>query len=516
MTVRQSSLRRALISVSDKRGLIELADALLEHDVELLSTGGTAAALRAAGLPVVDVADHTGFPEIMGGRVKTLHPKVHAGILARAGDDDVVAAEHDLPPIDWVVVNLYPFAATIARPDCSHQQAIEHIDIGGPAMLRAAAKNHARVSVLCDPDDYGLLINALPSAPDLDTRRQLALKAFAHTAQYDGQISQWMASQHQDSELPDRLSLNLDRIQSLRYGENPHQAADLYTVRGASHAGLAGGEQLQGKALSYNNLLDADAAWQGLNGLDEQPACVIVKHTNPCGAAQAETLLEAYQKAHACDPSSAFGGIIALNRALDDATADAIGGQFAEVILAPAVSAGARDRLAAKPNLRVLIPGPSAEDQLALTRINGGWLAQTLDAADDAVDDWQVVSQRQPSKTEWADLKFAWSMVKMIRSNAIVLVKQQATIGIGAGQMSRVDSSRIAGLKAADQGHDMTGSVMASDAFFPFADGVETAAQAGVAAVIQPGGSKRDADVIAAADAAGMAMVLTGRRHFRH
>lgn len=512
--------RRALISVSDKRGLIELGQALTEHGIELLSTGGSAAALRNAGIEVTEVSEHTGFPEVMGGRVKTLHPRIHGGILARPGLDDEAAAAHDLPPIDLVIVNLYPFADTVADPGCTLEQAIEQIDIGGPAMLRAAAKNHARVSVLCDPEDYAGLIESLPNAPDLERRREYAIKAFAHTAQYDGQISQWLSQrlsqQASGDALPDRISLNLDRTQTLRYGENPHQPAGLYVPRGQQLSGLAGAEQVQGKALSYNNLLDADAAWQGVSALADRPACVIVKHTNPCGAAQGDDLISAYRKAHACDPTSAFGGILAFNRELDGATAEAISAQFAEVLLAPSISDAARQVLQAKPNLRVLIPAAPTVDRTALTRIDGGWLAQTVDSIADDVDQWRVVSRLQPSDEQWQDLKFAWAMVKMVRSNAIVLVKNQATVGIGAGQMSRVDSARIASLKAQDQGLSLIGSAMASDAFFPFADGVETAAEAGVRAVIQPGGSKRDEEVIEAADAADMAMVLTGRRHFRH
>ncbi len=472
--------------------------------------------LRDAGVPVRDVSDYTGFPEIMGGRVKTLHPLIHGGLLARAGLDDDVAAEHNVLPIDLLVVNLYPFAATVAEADCTFEQAVEQIDIGGPAMLRAAAKNHERVSVLCSPSDYAGLIAQLPDGPDATRRRELALKAFAHTAHYDGQVSQWFSRQQSDDTLPTQLSLNIDQHQALRYGENPHQAAALYVPRGVEPTGLAGAEQIQGKSLSYNNLLDADAAWQAVQSLASEAGCVIIKHTNPCGAAQAEQLVNAYRKALACDPTSAFGGILAFNRELDQATASAVSDQFAEVILAPAVSEAARAVLAQKKNMRVLIPAAPSSNELALTRIDGGWLAQTLDRIDDAPDDWRVVTARQPEEHEWLDLRFAWAVVKMVRSNAIVLARDRATIGVGAGQMSRVDSSRIASLKAQDQNQALTGSVMASDAFFPFADGVETAAEAGVGAVIQPGGSKRDDEVIRAADAAGMAMVLTGRRHFRH
>ncbi|MEM7052950.1 MAG: bifunctional phosphoribosylaminoimidazolecarboxamide formyltransferase/IMP cyclohydrolase [Pseudomonadota bacterium] len=516
MSTPSFTLRRALISVSDKRGLIELGRALAEHQIEILSTGGSASTLRDAGIEVTEVSEHTGFPEVMSGRVKTLHPKIHGGILARAGLDDAAAVKHDLPPIDLVVVNLYPFADSVADPSCTFENAIENIDIGGPAMLRAAAKNHARVTVLCDPGDYAELVQSLPQPPDIERRCEYAIKAFAHTAQYDGQISQWLSQQDSADMLPGRISLNLDRKQTLRYGENPHQSAGLYVPRGQAANGLAGAEQLQGKALSYNNLLDANAAWQAVSAFTTQPACVIVKHTNPCGAALGNDLLAAYRKAHACDPTSAFGGILAFNRELDAATAEAISSQFAEVILAPAVSAAARAIFQAKPNVRVLIPAAGAGNTTALTRIDGGWLAQTIDSMQDVTHDWRVVSQRQPTESEWQDLQFAWAMVKVVRSNAIVLVKNRATIGIGAGQMSRVDSSRIAGLKAQDQSLSLEGSAMASDAFFPFADGVETAAKAGVSAVIQPGGSKRDDEVVQAADAATMAMVLTGRRHFRH
>jgi len=513
-------VRRALISVSDKRGLIELGQALTDHGVEILSTGGSARMLRENEVPVVEVADFTGFPEIMGGRVKTLHPRVHAGILARPDIDDDTAREHDLPPIDLVVVNLYPFAETVSRPDCALDEAIENIDIGGPAMLRAAAKNHARVTVVCNPDDYRRVTGCLPDAPDSDARLALATSAFAHTANYDGQISQWLSGHAREDQLPPKLNLALDRVQSLRYGENPHQTAGLYAERGAEAVGLAGAEPLQGKPLSYNNLLDADAAWSGVCSLGEAPACCIIKHTNPCGAARADSLAEAYRKALAADPISAFGGIIAFNRPLDAEAATAVAGQFAEVVIAPEFERGARQALAGKKNLRLLAPLPPSRTSVGaafnLRRIDGGWLVQVPDSLRSGRAEFEVVTERSPDEGEWCDLEFAWACVAMVRSNAIVLARNEATLGIGAGQMSRVDASRIAVMKAADQQLDLAGACMASDAFFPFADGVETAAAAGVRAVIQPGGSKRDGEVIDAANRHGIAMVFTGRRHFRH
>lgn len=509
-------IRRALISVSDKRGLLELGQALAGHDIEILSTGGSAQMLREHGIPVVEVADFTGFPEIMGGRVKTLHPKVHAGILARAGIDDDVAREYDLPAIDLVVVNLYPFAETVARPDCSLEEAIENIDIGGPAMLRAAAKNHQRVTVACSPDDYPGLVERLPAMPESDVRRRLATRAFAHTASYDGQISQWLSAREAGDGLPSKINLSLDRIAGLRYGENPHQPAGVYAERGTAPGGLAGAEPLQGKPLSYNNLLDADAAWAGVCSMGEAPACCIIKHTNPCGAARGQSPVEAYRKALACDPTSAFGGIIAFNRPLDEQSARAITEQFAELVIAPDFEPGARQVLSGKKNLRLLAPETAVPAGYNLRRIDGGWLAQAPDTLLPGRERFDVVTDRAPDEGEWRDLEFAWACVAMVRSNAIVLARNEATLGIGAGQMSRVDSSRIAVMKAADQGLDLAGACMASDAFFPFADGVETAAAAGVRAVIQPGGSKRDGEVIEAANRLGITMVFTGRRHFRH
>ncbi len=509
--------RWALLSVSDKTGLAELGQALSEAGFGLLSTGGSARVLVEAGLEVTEVSAHTGFPEIMGGRVKTLQPAIHGGILGRRGEDDGVMAEHGIERIDIVAVNLYPFAATIARPDCTLTEAVEQIDIGGPAMLRAAAKNHDHVTVVCDPSDYDGLIERLPAGPDIEFRRELAIKAFAHTAAYDGQISQWLAQQGEANDLPPVFNLALDRERELRYGENPHQAAGLYRDRGAAATGLAGCQPLQGKPLSYNNLLDADAAWGGVRALgEESPACIIIKHTNPCGAAQGETVGEAFERALACDPTSAFGGIIAVNREVDGELARSMLQRFMEVLIAPALTDEARKVFAAKPNVRVLTPADSAPARVELRAIDGGWLVQQADdlQLDDA--DLEVVTQRAPSNEEMADLRFAWGAVGLVRSNAIVYARARATIGIGAGQMSRIDSARFAAIKAEDAGLSLEGAVMASDAFFPFADSIETAAERGIRAVIQPGGSMRDQEVIDACNAHGIAMVFTGKRHFRH
>ncbi|TVS12924.1 MAG: bifunctional phosphoribosylaminoimidazolecarboxamide formyltransferase/IMP cyclohydrolase PurH [Wenzhouxiangella sp.] len=509
--------RTALLSVSDKTGIVDLAAALVDQGWRILSTGGTATTIAAAGLPVTEVSGHTGFPEIMDGRVKTLHPAIHGGLLARAGVDDDALTEHGITAIDLLAVNLYPFAATVARPDCTFSEAIEQIDVGGPAMLRAAAKNHGRVCVLTDPDDYASVAAGLPQLPDPDRRRALAVKAFAHTAAYDGQISQWLSAQAVPGELPPVLNLSLDRIQSLRYGENPHQAAGLYRERTAPAGGLAGARPIQGKALSYNNLLDADAAWKAVRGLNAgQPACVIIKHTNPCGAAQAETIEAAYQAALACDPTSAFGGIIAFNRQIDPSLARLVTQRFVEVVLAPSLSVEASEVFAAKPNLRVIVPEASPATGLDLRPIDGGWLVQQTDRPAPGETDWTVATRRAPSARERADLHFAWAVVQTVRSNAIVYARDQATIGIGAGQMSRVDSARIGAWKAAEAGLDLADGVMASDAFFPFADSIETAAERGIRAVIQPGGSMRDQEVIEACDRHDIAMILTGRRHFRH
>ncbi|GAB4184472.1 MAG: bifunctional phosphoribosylaminoimidazolecarboxamide formyltransferase/IMP cyclohydrolase [Wenzhouxiangellaceae bacterium] len=519
------TIRRALLSVSDKQGLIPLAQALNDAGVEILSTGGSARHLREHGLAVTAVEQVTGFPEIMDGRVKTLHPAIHGGILARRDSDADVMQEHGIQGIDLVVVNLYPFAATIAQADCSPDQAIEQIDIGGPAMIRAAAKNHAWVTVLVDPADYDDMIASLPTGVDHHSRRRWAAKAFAHTAAYDQMISNYLRQQAgddnaDDASLPERLTLSLRQRQPLRYGENPHQRAALYTDESLADHGLAAAQPLQGKALSYNNLLDADAAWSLVRQWRDEAACVIVKHGNPCGAAVAADLLQAYEQALACDPQSAFGGIIACNQPVDERVAQQIlKRQFAEVIIAPRFTPGALGVCAAKPNLRLL---PINSDQQAATEslelrcIDGGILVQDRDRQTSPRSDWQVVSQRQPSADEWRDLSFAWRVVGSVKSNAIVYAANGATLGIGAGQMSRVDSARIAADKARSAELNLRGAAMASDAFLPFPDSVEAAAEAGISIIVQPGGSIRDEAVIAAADAHDVAMVFTGRRHFRH
>ena len=509
----------ALISVSDKRGVVELATALHQNGFRLISTGGSAKAIAEAGLPVTAVSDLTQFPEIMGGRVKTLHPVIHGGILGRGDEDAAIMRELGLPRIDWVAVNLYPFAETTAQPNCTDQQAIEQIDIGGPAMLRAAAKNHGRVTVVCDPDDYPALIASLPNGPDVAQRRALAVKAFAHTAHYDGQVSQWLAAQAEkdgeDGTLPPLINLQLQRVDALRYGENPHQAAALYRAVGQS-GGLAQCVPRQGKALSYNNLLDAEAAWRAVHSLSAQPACVIIKHCNPCGAAQGATVAEALERALASDPTSAFGGIVAFNGPVDEATAALLAERFLEVVVAPDISDQALQRLAGKPALRVMTPSTHSRHGFELRAISGGWLAQQPDADSTESGAWQCVTQQQPTAQQRADLAFAWAVVRNVRSNAIVYARDGATLGIGAGQMSRVDAAQFGAMKAQAAGHDLTGAVLASDAFFPFADGVEAAIAAGVRAVVQPGGSKRDEEVIAACDDHGVAMLMTGYRHFRH
>lgn len=511
-----SSTPTALISVSNKSGVCDLGLALIQAGWRILSTGGTAQALRESGIEVTEVSSFTGFPEIMGGRVKTLQPKIHGGILARRGEDEAVMSEHCIEAIDLVVVNLYPFAETVARPDCSLEEAVEQIDIGGPAMLRAAAKNHPHVTLLVDPADYPNVIASLPRQPSLDTRRRLAMKGFAQTAAYDGQISQYLAGQLDDEPLPATLHLALERTHALRYGENPHQAAAVYRHGQQSKAGLAGTEPLQGKALSYNNLLDADAAWSGLKLLgDDQPACVIVKHTNPCGVATADRVETAWQNALACDPVSAFGGIVAINRPLDLELAEALTERFLEVVIAPEVTDHARAVLAEKKNLRVLLPNPAVDHELEIKAIDGGWLVQEPDRVRAELT-LKTVTKRAPDPTELSDLKVAWAVVRMVRSNAIVYAKNGATVGIGAGQMSRVDAARIGALKSEDAGLSLSGAAMASDAFFPFADSIETAAKQGVRCVIQPGGSMRDQEVIDACDAHDIAMVMTGQRHFRH
>ncbi|MBI2803232.1 MAG: bifunctional phosphoribosylaminoimidazolecarboxamide formyltransferase/IMP cyclohydrolase [Gammaproteobacteria bacterium] len=519
-----SNIQRALISVSNKEGLLPLVYALVARGVEILSTGGTAHLLKSQGVQVTEVADYTGFPEMMQGRVKTLHPKIHGGLLGRRGVDDAVMATHGIRPIDLLVVNLYPFEATIAAPDCDLVTAIEHIDVGGPAMVRGAAKNYADVAVVVDPADYPALIAELNEHAGVlspATRFALAAKAFAHTAHYDGAIARYLAACLPGAPtFPERVNLEFHKLQDLRYGENPHQAAVFYAEASPPSGSIAHARQLHGKELSYNNIADTDAALTCVWAFAE-PACCVVKHANPCGVAEAADIAEAYDLAYATDPTSAFGGIIAFNRELDAMTAEKIiSRQFAEVIVAPTVSAQALAVCRRKKDLRLLVVGPLAAEQPArdYKRVTGGMLMQDRDATASAigVNDLKVVTTRSPSPAELRDLLFAWRVVKCVKSNAIVFAAGRRTIGIGAGQMSRVYSARIAGIKAADEGLEVKGSVMASDAFFPFRDGIEAAAAVGITAVIQPGGSVRDPEVIAAANEAGMAMVFTGMRHFRH
>jgi len=512
--------RRALLSVSDKTGTVELARELLLLGFDLLSTGGTARMLSAGGLPVVEVAAETGFPEIMGGRVKTLHPKVHGALLGRPGVDDAAMREHGIRPIELLVVNLYPFAATISRPQCTYADAVENIDIGGPAMLRAAAKNHERVTVLVDPADYRIVLEELRAGSvSPATRQRLAAKAYAHTAHYDAVVSAWLRRQQSDLAYPDELAVAFRKKQDLRYGENPHQSAAFYVNPLGGGACIATAHQLQGKELSFNNIADADTALECVRQFDS-PACVIVKHANPCGAALAESPLEAWQRAYATDPTSAFGGIIAFNRPLDAATATAIlERQFVEVIVAPTVEPEARTSLATKSNVRVLETGDLAaatSAALELRSVTGGLLLQSRDDGMVEAGALRTVTRRAPDASELADLGFAWRICKYVKSNAIVFARDGMTIGVGAGQTSRVVSTRIAAMKAAEAGLEVAGSVMASDAFFPFRDGLDAAVELGVRAVIQPGGALRDAEVIAAADERDIAMVFTGMRHFRH
>ncbi len=520
-------VRRALLSVSDKTGLVELARALAAHGVELLSTGGTAKAIREAGLPVKDVSDVTGFPEMMDGRVKTLHPMVHGGLLGRAGTDDAVMAEHGIAPIDLLVLNLYPFESVTARADCTLADAVENIDIGGPAMLRSAAKNFARVAVATSPDQYAALLAELDAnGGQLSAARrfQLSVAAFNRVAQYDAAISNYLSAISDTAaavpvreEYPAQMNSTFVKVMDLRYGENPHQSGvfyrDLYPVPGT----LATFVQLQGKELSYNNLADADAAWECVRQFD-LPACVIVKHANPCGVAVAADVGAAYEMAYNTDPTSAFGGILAFNRTLDAATARAIlDRQFVEVLIAPDYEPAALEYATRKANVRVLrIPAGDARNNYDTKRIGSGLLIQSADNRGMSADELKTVTRRAPTAAELRDLLFAWRVAKYVKSNAIVYARDERTIGVGAGQMSRVYSARIAGIKAADAGLVVPGSVMASDAFFPFRDGLDAAAEAGITAVIQPGGSMRDAEVIAAADEHGIAMVFTGVRHFRH
>ena len=520
-----ASITQALLSVSDKTGLIDFARGLAALGIELLSTGGTAKALAAAGLPVTEVAAYTGFPEMLDGRVKTLHPKVHGGILARRDLPAHVAAlgSHDIPTIDLVVVNLYPFRETVARPGCTLEDAIENIDIGGPAMVRSAAKNHAHVGVVVDPADYPALLAELQAhgaTLSSATRFALAQKAFSHTAAYDGAISNYLTARDTAGAVqpfPARFNWQGTKLQDMRYGENPHQQAAFYRDEVPAPGTIATARQLQGKELSYNNVADSDAAWECVQAFPE-PACVIVKHANPCGVALAPSPLDAYRMAFATDPTSAFGGIIAFNREVDAGVVDAVSAQFLEVLIAPSYSDDALAAIAKKANVRVLAITPAAGGGNAwdVKRVGGGMLVQTTDV--DAIDapSLKVVTRIAPTPEQVADLLFAWRVAKFVKSNAIVYCGGGRTLGIGAGQMSRVDATRIAAIKAANAGLSLSGSVVASDAFFPFRDGLDVVADNGAVAVIQPGGSVRDAEVIAAADERGIAMVCTGLRHFRH
>jgi phosphoribosylaminoimidazolecarboxamide formyltransferase / IMP cyclohydrolase len=518
-----TQIRRALISVSNKQGVADFARELAALDVEIVSTGGTATLLRSEGVTVRDVSELTGFPEIMGGRVKTLHPRVHGGLLGRRDMDEAVMAEHGIEPIDLLVVNLYPFRETITSPDCTPDEAVENIDIGGPAMLRAAAKNHMAVTVIVEPSDYHLVLTAIKAANEVpyEVRLRLAAKAFAHVASYDSAIAHWLGwrSEMDGAELPDDFVMPTHKRLQLRYGENPHQRAAVYTLGTPRRGTVGAATQMQGKPLSYNNILDADTALECVKQFQE-PACVIVKHANPCGVAIAESLAEAYRRAHATDPVSAFGGIIAFNRPVDGDTADAIlRKQFVELVIAPSLGPGAAERFSAKPNVRVLASGnwsPPPPGLMQIRSVAGAILVQDADVVELQPEQLKIVTEREPIERELRDMLFAWKVVRFVKSNAIVFCKDGATIGVGAGQMSRVYSARIAAIKAADAGLAVKGSVMASDAFFPFRDSVDTAAEHGVTAIIQPGGSVRDAEVIRAADEHGLAMVLTGFRHFRH
>jgi len=520
-----NKVQRALLSVSDKTGVLELAQKLTRLGVELLSTGGTAKLLQQAGLPVTEVSEHTGFPEMMDGRIKTLHPKIHGGLLGRRGTDEAIMAEHNIDPIDLVVVNLYPFEATIARDDCTLAMAVENIDIGGPTMLRAAAKNHASVTVLIDPADYSRVVEQLEANGGIDnaTRFDLAIKTFEHTAHYDGAIANYFGTLTEGKDkanFPRTFNSQFHKTQEMRYGENPHQKAAFYTEAQLESGTISAAVQIQGKELSYNNIADTDAALECVKAFPESPACVIVKHANPCGVATADDLLTAYDLAYQTDTTSAFGGIIAFNRELDAKTAQAIiDRQFVEVIIAPSISDEAKLVVSSKKNVRLLCCGAFPEQSvvgLDYKRVTGGLLVQDRDSALVTQDQLKVVTKKAPTQAQMLDLLFAWRVAKFVKSNAIVYVNKQQTVGIGAGQMSRVVSSRIAGIKAEDAGLTVPGAVMASDAFFPFRDGLDAAAKAGISAVIQPGGSMRDDEVIAAADEHGLSMVFTGMRHFRH
>ena len=512
------SIKRALISVSDKTGITQFAQSLVSLNIELVSTGGTAKLLKEQGIPVIEVSDFTGFPEIMAGRVKTLNPLIHGGILARRGIDDGVMIENDIKPIDLVVVNLYPFQDTISGPECSFEDAIENIDIGGPAMLRSSAKNHKSVTVIVDSSDFQLVLDELNASGNtsLKTRKKLALKTFEHTAQYDGAIANYLGEE--EDGFSNTLNFQFTKSQALRYGENPHQRAAFYKDSNLQEVSIANSKQIQGKPLSYNNLADADAALQCVRDFDE-PSCVIIKHANPCGVASRKDILRAYQSAYQTDPTSAFGGIIAFNRELDIVTAEVIiNQQFVEVIIAPKINIASLKILAKKENIRVLECGELGKPKTTFDfkKVSGGLLVQDNDIELINVDNLKCVTTIKPSDSEMNDLIFAWKVAKSVKSNAIVYVKNQMTIGIGAGQMSRIYSAKIAGIKAADENLEVEGSVMASDAFFPFRDGIDAAAKAGISSIIHPGGSMRDDEVIAAANEHGISMIFTGIRHFKH
>jgi phosphoribosylaminoimidazolecarboxamide formyltransferase / IMP cyclohydrolase len=520
-----AKIGRALISVSEKSGLVEFSRALAGYGVEILSTGGTAKLLREAGIPVKDVSEFTGFPEMLDGRVKTLHPKVHGGILGMRENPAHVAKmqEHGIEPIDMVVVNLYPFEATVAKEDCTMEDAIENIDIGGPTMLRSAAKNNRDVTVIVDHADYQLVLDEMKNnegSVSRETNFRLAVKVYQHTAAYDGAISNWLGARTGEAvaPFPDTLTLQYKLAQGMRYGENPHQSGAFYVERGSKEASIATAKQLQGKELSYNNIGDTDAALECVKQFTEGAACVIVKHANPCGVAVGANIFEAYEAAYKTDTESAFGGIIAFNRELDETTARAIvDRQFVEVIIAPKVTEAASEVISAKKNVRLLECGfwpETPAQRFDLKRVNGGLLVQDADL--ELFNELKVVTKRAPTDAEMADLLFTWRVAKFVKSNAIVYGRANATVGVGAGQMSRVNSARIAAIKAEQAGIPVAGAVMASDAFFPFRDGLDNAAAAGITAVIQPGGSMRDAEVIAAADEHGIAMVFTSMRHFRH
>ncbi|HAT32449.1 MAG TPA: bifunctional phosphoribosylaminoimidazolecarboxamide formyltransferase/inosine monophosphate cyclohydrolase [Janthinobacterium sp.] len=524
-------IKQALISVSDKTGVLDFARALSNLGVNILSTGGTAKLLAENGVPVTEVADYTGFPEMLDGRVKTLHPKVHGGILARRDFPEHMAklVEHDMPTIDMVVVNLYPFQATVAKDSCTLEDAIENIDIGGPTMLRSAAKNHKDVVVICDPADYGVVLAEIEAADGVvgyDTKFMLAKKVFAHTAQYDGAITNYLTSLGPDKEhasrgaYPQTLNLAFEKVQDMRYGENPHQSAAFYRDLVATEGALGNYRQLQGKELSYNNIADADAAWEcvkSLGGFDQSAACVIVKHANPCGVALGANAAEAYARALQTDPTSAFGGIIAFNTELDGPTAEQIAKLFVEVLIAPSFSLAAKQILAAKQNVRMLeIPLGKGVNAMDFKRVGGGLLVQSPDTKNVAIGDLRVVTKLQPTQQQLQDLMFAWRVAKFVKSNAIVFCGNNMTLGVGAGQMSRIDSARIASIKAQNAGLSLSGSVVASDAFFPFRDGLDVVVDAGANCVIQPGGSMRDQEVIDAANERGVVMLYTGTRHFRH